>query len=428
MAAEKIIQFLWKHQLNRKKLLHCTCGLELVVLDPGEQNFHAGPDFFNARIKLGNMIWAGNIEVHQRASDWYRHSHHINPAYNNVILHVVGDYDADIYNSLGRRIHTLQPDYPEALIQRYLALKNNEDWLPCGNYLNEFPATKLKKWLDQLMIQRAQIKSQNLFKLSPDIIRNREEALYRALASGYGLSLNCLPFELLSKKIPLNKLSLFRDNLFDLEALFYGHSGLLYPAKNLGSYPSSLWDRYSELLHLVKGDPVPIHLWKFLRLRPASFPTLRISQFVNKLHLRMPLLENILSIRSLGELEQFLRVNASAYWDNHYLFGKCSPPCEKQLGQQAVHTLIINVIIPFLQALDQIEPRKSSKNTVVFLSQMKAESNRIIRNWHSQGIRAKNAGESQALLQLFNVYCKQKRCLDCQIGAGLLEASIYEKQ
>jgi hypothetical protein len=428
MASEDVIQFLWKHKLSQRKLSFCTCGLDLVVLSPGEQNFHAGPDFFNARIKLGNLIWAGNIEVHQKASDWYRHSHHIDPAYNNVILHLVVDYDADIYNSLGRRIPTLVTDYPDSLIQRYLALKNNEDWLPCGIYLSEFPAGKLKKWLSYLMKQRSQNKCQDIFKLSPSLLKNREEAFYRTLASGYGLSLNSLPFELLSKSIPLNKLSLFRDNLFDLEALFYGHSGLLYPAKDLSPYPSSLWETYKDLRHFVKGDPVPRHLWKFLRLRPASFPTLRISQFVSMLHHTVPLLENILAISSLSEMEQLFRESATAYWDTHYLFGKCSPPKKKYLGQHAVNTLIINRIIPFLQALEQIDPHRSSTNTGAFLTQMKAESNQIIRNWSSYGIRAKNAGESQALLQLFNVYCKQKRCLDCQIGSGILEASIYEKQ
>ncbi len=429
MAGEDILQFIWKHRLCLGTQARCTCGQELVVFSPGEQNFHAGPDFLCARIKLGNLIWVGNVEVHQRASDWYRHAHHINPAYNNVILHVVADFDTDIYNSLGRRIHTLAPDYPSSLIQRYHALEKNEDWLPCGSYLKDFPLPRFKKWLNHLQIRRNQQKSQEMLALPSSGIRDIEAAFYLALASGYGLTLNSLPFELLCKGIPLHRLTDLRDNLFDLEALFFGHSGLLYPAKDLGPYPLSLWERYQELKQDLPGKPVPVHLWKFLRLRPASFPTLRISQFAFVLHHRMPLLDNILSLTSLSELEQLLRAGASSYWDTHYLFGKCSPPYAKHLGQHAVSTLIINVILPFLHVLERMEPqRKSVFRAEEVLSQMKAESNRVIHNWRRYGVHAENAGESQALLQLFNVYCKQKRCLYCQIGISLMEAASYEKK
>jgi hypothetical protein len=220
-----------------------------------------------------------------------------------------------------------------------------------------------------------------------------------------------------------------RENLSDLEALFFGHSGLLYPARGLGPYPSSLWERYEELRHCLPGDPVPQHLWKFLRLRPASFPTLRISQFAFLLHQRIPLADNVLSATSLTELEQLLRAAASEYWDTHYLFGKCSPPYPKYLGQHSIATLIINVIIPFLYVLERMEPGgKYGKMAGEFFSQLKAESNKVIQNWRKYGIRAENARESQGLLQLFNVYCKQKQCLNCRIGTALLEAAIHEKK
>ena len=430
MAGEDFIQFIWKHRLYKGDPLQTTCGQELRVLHPGEQNDHSGPDFFNARIRLKHLIWAGNVEVHQRASDWYRHGHHIDPAYNNVILHVVGAHDSDIYNSLGRRIHTLVPDYPTSLVQRYKALKKNEDWLPCGSYIKDFPAPGLKQCLSRLQVQRTFQKSQRFDALYPGIRKEKkEESLYKALASGFGLPLNSLPFELLSKGIPYGEVNKFRDNLFDLEALFFGHSGLLYPARKMGSYPSSLWERYTELRDHLPGNPLPPHLWKFLRLRPASFPTLRISQFASILHQNIPLVNSIQSIVSLTELEQILRASSSTYWDTHYLFGKCSAPFPKFLGQQSVAKLIINVIIPFLNALDRIEPgRKYGPMAEEIFSQMKSESNQVIEKFREHGIHVKNARESQALLQLFNVYCKQKRCLNCQIGIGLLEAAIHEKK
>lgn len=429
MAGEDFIQFIWKHKLYKGSLLQTTCGQNLEVLHPGEQNFHAGPDFFNARIKLGPLIWAGNVEVHQRASDWYKHGHHIDPAYNNVILHVLGTDDTDINNSLGRRIPSLVPVFPDSLNQRYKSLVKNEDWLPCSSYIGLYPVHGMKLWLKHLQTQRTLQKSHRLYDPGLSIKRGREKALYLALASGFGLPLNSLPFELLSKGLPFQVLTDFRDNQRDLEALLFGHAGLLYPARARGPYPSSLWDRYTELRQYLPGDPVPHHLWKFLRLRPISFPTIRLSQFACTLHRRMPLVDSILSAESLTELEQLLRAGASEYWDTHYLFGKCSPPCPKYLGQQSVATLIINVIIPFLYALERLENDKLSGILArQFLSEMKAESNQVIHKWNKHGIRAENAVESQALLQLFNVYCKQKRCLDCQIGIALLEAAIYEKK
>lgn len=409
--------------------LRTTCGQELTVVHPGEQNFHAGPDFFNARVKLEGITWAGNVEIHQRASDWYRHGHQIDPAYNNVILHVVGVSDSDIHNSLGRRIPALVMEYPASLDQRYNSLKSPEEWLPCSSYIQKIPERRLKKYLQILQAQRMLQKSGRMPCPNPARIREKEEAFYLALATGFGLPLNSLPFELLARGIPFRKLMKHRDNLHDLEALYFGHSGLLYPGRTLGPYPASLWERYVELRQDLVGEPVPNHLWKFLRLRPASFPTLRIAQFAATLHHRITQLDELLSSGSLTELEQSLRARASEYWDTHYLFGKCSPPFPKHLGQQSVDTLIINVIIPFLIALEKVDPdQKYGAMAGEIFSQLKAESNQVILNWERYGIRAENAMESQALLQLFNVYCKQKRCLNCQIGISFLEAAIHEKK
>lgn len=430
MAGEDIIQFIWKQRLYTGAHLKTTCGVEIKVLSPGEQNIHAGPDFFNARIRLEQLTWAGNVEVHQKASDWFRHHHHKDPAYNNVILHVVGTHDTDIYNSLGRRIPALLLEYPVSLIKRYGQLKKNEDWLPCGSYIKDLPLPGIKQWLNKLQYQRTLHKCQRFRTLIQSRKWEKEEAFYLALASGFGLPLNSLPFELLCQAIPFDLIRNLRENQIDLEALFFGHSGLLYPCRNLGPYPYSLWESYTELGKHLTVNPLPLHMWKFLRLRPASFPTLRISQFAATLHRNIPLADNILSAASLSELEQLLRVAASEYWDSHYLFGKCSPPGRKYLGQLSINTLIINVIIPFLFTADRMEPGQKIYRMMAekIFSQLKAEYNQVILNWRKYGIHAANARESQALLQLFNVYCKQKRCLDCQIGIALLEAAIYEKK
>lgn len=429
MAAERFIQFIWKHRLYSGKSLRTTCGLELEVLNPGEQNDHAGPDFFNARIRLEQMVWAGNIEVHRRASDWYRHGHHLDPGYNNVILHVVGVFDTDVTNSLGRRIQTVVPDYHENLVRRYEVLKKSESWLPCSGYIDDIPQKKLNHWLTSLQAERVVQKCHRIEQILCDPARNRDEALYMALASGYGLPVNTMPFELLAKGVPFPCLIDHRDSLPDLESMLFGHSGMLFPAKELGPYPSSLWNRYTELQDSFTGKPIPRHLWRFLRLRPASFPTLRISQFASMIHNRFPLTESILGADSMTEIEQLFRSGASEYWHTHYLFGRCSQPFPKYPGEQFIATLIINVIVPFLFALDKNGKRGSADSRAYeILLQLKAESNQIIKNWGLHGIRAHNAMESQALLQLYNVYCKQKRCLDCQIGADLMKAAIHERK
>jgi hypothetical protein len=429
MATEGFIQFIWKHKLYDGKSLSTVCGEALEILNPGELNLHAGPDFFNARIRFGPLVWAGNVEIHLRASDWYRHGHHFNPAYNNVILHVVGEYDTDVTNSLGRRIHTLVPEYSENLLNRYKILKQGENWIACADYIGHLPGHRLKVWLGALHAERAAQKLLRIKQLFDDAAPNPDEVLYRALAQGYGIPLNSLPFELLAKAVPFKQLIEYRDSPEDLEAILFGHSGLLQPARRLGPYPSSLWNRYLELKEVFTEKPLPGHLWKFLRLRPPSFPTLRISQFASLIHNQFPLAHRLLETESLTEMEQLFRSGASEYWTSHYLFGKSSPPFPKFPGTQFVSALLINIINPFLFTIKTNE--KKSKEGIQageFLQQFKAESNQIIKKWDTFGIRAQNALESQALIQLYNYYCKPKRCQDCQIGADLIKAAIHEKK
>jgi len=412
MATEGFFQFIWKHKLYYGKSLYTSCGQNLEVLNPGEQNLHAGPDFFNAQIRLDQMVWAGNVEVH-----------------NNVILHVVGDYDTDVTNSLGRRIQTMVPEYPPKLKLRYQFLKNNESWLPCGDYIKSVPGWKLKGWLHSLHVARIAQKTQGMEQILRDPAKNLDESLYMALAPGYGIPVNILPFEQLVKGVPFSVLLEHRYNLLDLEAILFGHSGLLFPARLMGPYPSTLWNRYMELKASVTGKPVLRHMWRFLRLRPPSFPTLRISQLASLIHQSYPLADGILNATSINEVEQMFRTGASEYWTTHYLFGKASPPFPKYPGEQFVSTLIINVIVPFLNALDKFNGKSSAGiRAGEIMENLKAESNQILKNWGIFGIRADNARESQALLQLYHSYCKQKRCLDCQIGADIVKTAIHEKE
>jgi len=427
MAEEGLIKFIWKHRLYAGKPLFTSQGQKLEVLFPGEQNPHGGPDFLYSRIRIDDLLWAGNVEVHRIASDWYRHRHHLDPAYNNVILHVVENYDTDVTNSLGRRIPAMVAEYQAGLRKRYEILRRDESWLPCGEFMKSISKLRLKQWLHALGENRLFLKSHKLERILRDKDRDLDHALYRILAPGYGIPLNTLPFELLSNKIPPQVLIEHRDDLTDLEALLFGHSGLLSPARKLGTYPSTLWKRFTELNPALADKPVALHLWKFLRLRPPSFPTLRISQYASLLHHRYPLSDSLLEITSMGEMEQIFRVRASEYWTNHYLFGKASPPFPKYPGQQFISTLIINVIVPFLNLLHKDKGSDGAKQLAgEILRNLKAESNQIIRNWSIFGIMADNAMESQGLLQLYHYFCKRKRCLECRIGTEIVRDAIHE--
>ena len=428
MVKEEFLQFIWKHGFFLRKKMRTTCGRSLEILKPGEHNFHAGPDFFNASIRMEQLVWAGNVEIHLHASDWIKHGHHLDPAYDNVILHVVKEFDGDIWNSRGRRIHTLVMDFPKQLSTQYDTLWNDENWLPCNMYIRSVPSNRLQQWFRLLQAERLQQKTDRISSILRQQGMNREETFYRALASGYGLPINSLPFELVSSRIPLQLLLELRDSLPELEALLFGQSGFLHPGLIHGPYATKLMELYSEKVTSLPGKPVPRHLWKFLRLRPASFPTLRLSQFASLIHLHFPITGSLLSIKSINEFEQLFRVKASEYWDTHYLFGKCSPPMVKYMGHQSILTLIINVIVPFLYTLGKTEHNTGAiRLAKEILSELEAESNHIIKKWANFGVKPRNAFESQALIQLHNNYCKQKRCLDCQIGAGFIKSVIHEK-
>jgi hypothetical protein len=429
MFREELLQFAWKTRLFGPHALKTTCGKELFIISQGEQNFHAGPDFFNAKIRIGATVWAGNVEIHCRASDWEKHGHQLDPAYNNVILHVVLKNDTPVINSMGRRIHTLKLEVPSTLPSWYLSLHQDDAWLPCSPYIKRIPRVQMRHWLTQLQTERLEHKTRRITNL---LYRNRldwDASFYTVLASGFGLPINSLPFEMVVSGIPYTILIQYRGNLADLEGILFGQAGFLQPGNMNGSYVDDLYRRYKQYSRLLSGEPVDRHLWKFLRLRPASFPTLRLSQFASLVHQRFSLLETILEINSVASLKQVLRVKASEYWDTHYLFGKCSPESAKFMGHQAILTLIVNTVVPFLFTFGRRNNHPGALqlgNDI--LQEMEAESNHIIKKWAKFGINPDGAFESQALIQLHNAYCKQKRCLDCQIGAGMIKMKTDEEQ
>ncbi|MEN8201869.1 MAG: DUF2851 family protein [Bacteroidota bacterium] len=428
MHKEELLHFVWKKGLFPGKSLITTNGIELDVIHPGEENLHAGPDFFNARIRLGRLVWAGNVEIHRFASDWNKHGHQLDPAYDNVILHVIYHFDTIVRNSKGRQIPSLVVDRSDSFMERVDELRKNESWIPCSSYIHNVPARILKSWINTLSAERMALKVANVSRLLARPEYDRLQVLYLTLASGFGLPINNLPFEMLASGIPLSLLLEIRDNLNDLEAVLFGSSGLLHSVSYDEGYVHSLKHRYKHIMKEFPGKPVPEFLWKFHRIRPASFPTLRLSQFASLIHTQFPLDIDQIRTWSLSEIENKLKVNASKYWNTHYTFGRPSPFLIKKFGRQAATHLLINAFIPFLKACHEEDQKKRVFSAEHELFQnLEAESNHIVKNWIKFGLSPCSAFESQALIQLYKGYCIKRRCSECGIGRVIFGAEVHEK-
>lgn len=419
---EDFIYYLWKYKFLSNGLR--TCNDEaLQIISPGQRNSNSGPDFLNAKIKIGSTIWAGNVEVHIKSSDWFAHHHQNDEAYTNIILHVVYENDKAVYDKNGVLIPTLEikGKFRQELYERYRDFLENSYWTPCQNMFGQVSRIVIKSCLERMLVERLERKSCDIYRLLNINKNNWEETFYQVLASNFGFRLNEQPFLMLAKSLPLKILAKHKNNLLQIEALLFGQAGLLH--KDFSEqYPLFLKNEYNFLRKKYSLKPAEGHLWKFLRLRPSNFPTIRISQFAHLIYKSESLLSKILSTKQSEELFEFFLLNASTYWDEHYVFEKKSVRKKKKIGKETINLFIINSISPFLflygKHKDQEIYREKALN---LLSGIKPEKNSIIRGWIKTGFSPENALESQALLELKKNYCDYKRCLDCRIGTYLLK-------
>lgn len=421
---EEFLQFIWKYQLLNKNNLKTTDGRQVEILAPGQPNTDSGPDFFNARVKIGETIWAGNIEVHQKSSHWYLHRHETDSAYDNVILHVVEMHDkpAEIKN---HEIPVLEISYSAEILENYEQLLRSEKWVACQDQLPGHDPFLLRFWFSSLMIERLQSKTAEISAILNQNKNNWNETFYQLLARNFGMKTNAVPFELLAKSLPLQILSKHKNDLFQIEALLFGQSGLLNEALLGDEYFLKLRNEYSFLYKKYGLTAVEAHLWKFMRLRPVNFPTVRIAQLAALIHQSSALFSHVLETDDLDELRKFFEVKASAYWDNHYRFNKPSGENRpKVLGETAFDNLVINTIVPMLFVYGEQHLNQPMKDrALLFLEKLRPESNQIITKWAELGIESRSAFETQALLQLKSNYCLPKKCLNCQLGAKIITSA-----
>lgn len=424
---EAFLHYVWKYRLFDNNPMKTKDGTSVKVIDPGQPNYDAGPDFFNARIQLNDTLWAGNVEIHIHSSDWFKHQHHKNKAYDNVILQVVLVDDGETRRTNGQKIPTAEITFKRQIFQNYQNLLDSERWIPCEEYLNLADPFNKLLWLEKLTIERLESRYKEIEHLLELDNNHWEKAFYQKLARNFGFKTNGDPFERLAKSVSLEYVYKCRDNLLQLEALLFGQAGFLDQPLSQDPYFLKLAKEYSYLRQRFKLNPMELHLWKFSKLRPINFPTLRIAQFAKLMHLSTGLFSKILGISSLREIMELFDIELTGYWRKHYTFQKQSPGKPKRIGKQAVYSIIINTLVPFLFIYGDRKNKPLQKEKALrFLEEIPAENNRITRKWKELGMIPENAFQSQALIHLKNTYCNQKKCLDCTIGNKIINHRANE--
>lgn len=418
---EEFLYYLWTYQLITSDL-KTTANQKIRVISPGSQNTDSGPDFFNAMIEIGDTKWAGNVEIHVLSSDWYKHNHENNPSYDNIILHVVLTDDKPVHRMNKELIPTLElrNRFSMSILENYTGFLNSRNNIPCSNLIHNIKHFDSLSWFDALMAERLEKKSLEILDVLKLTKNNFLQVFYQRLARSFGYTANADAMELLASITPISLISKHNDSIVQIESLLFGQSGLL-TNKLKDSYPRKLLKEYKYLKNKYNLYSMDNTNWKFMRMRPVSFPTIRISQFANIIYNSSGILNIILETDKLADIISLLSTSASPYWKDHYRFDKITPGKSKKLGLSSINIILINTIIPIMFVYGKVKNNTSLHDrALTWLSQIKPESNKITREFSSMGLKAENAMQSQAMIQLKNDYCSKKRCLGCRFGHILL--------
>ena len=404
-----------------------TDGRRVEVIDPGLYNRrHQGPDFFNAKVRIGDTLWVGNIELHLRASDWYQHHHDRDAAYDNVVLHVVGEADADVMNSRGEYLPQLVLPVPETVRSHYEELLRTDHYPPCYQIIPSLSRLMTHSWMAALQTERLEQKTQAIVQRVERCNGSWEDAYFMTLARSYGFGVNTEAFEQWAAQVPLQAVGKHRDDLFQIEAIFMGQAGLLQSesvperyreAAMREGYYARLFNEYQYLAHKFSLKPMDFSVWRFLRMRPQNFPYIRLSQLAQFYYDHKGGLSELLECETVAQVRELLQTHVTPYWETHYMFGSESARNAKHLSESSTTLLLINAVVPMLFAVGRHRQKEELCDRAFdFLEQLKAEKNHIVTMWKECGLEATTAGDSQALIQLKNEYCDKKDCLRCRFG------------
>jgi hypothetical protein len=415
---ERLLQFIWQFQYFNKSELITSEGEPLQIIFPGQYNTNQGPDFSEAKIKIGGTTWAGNIELHLKTSDWNKHNHHRDDNYNNVILHVVWENDIVQTNSVP--VFELKERVSKILLQRYESLMNAAGFIACENSIHVVRDITWESWKERLMAERLIRKAKAAENYLQQSGYHWEETFWWLLARNFGMKVNADIFEEIARSIPLNILRKHKNQIHQLESLLLGQSNLL-KRKFEDEYPKMLQKEYEFYKRKYELRPVAGNLF-FLRMRPGNFPTIRLAQLAMLVHESAHLFSKLKEAGSVNEIKKWFDVTANDYWHYHYSVDETSSFKKKKLGAAMIDNIIINTIAPLLFAYGSYHNEEKYKQKALqWLEETLPESNSITKRFQELKIENKTAFDSQALIELKNEYCNKKRCLECSIGNAILK-------
>ncbi|WP_064197827.1 MULTISPECIES: DUF2851 family protein [Emticicia] len=420
---EAFLHYLWQFQQFDKSNLQTISGEKISVLKTGILNTNAGPDFTNARLQINEIEWVGNVEIHIKSSDWQLHKHQNNEAYNNVILHVVWENDQAITRQDGSLIPTLELKTITdiQIFNKYQHLVDNQAVIPCKEQFLKVSDLSKFAILDKVLAKRLQQKAQIVEQLFEQNNGDWEETAYQLLARNFGFKLNSETFLRLAQNLPLKVLQKHRDNITQIEAMLFGQAGLIDKCDEYSEKLSQEYDFFAAKFSL-KTNQLSRHEWKFLRTRPANFPTIRIAQLAKLITQQQSFFSLFTQTNSIEDLRNALKIEQSIYWQEHYNFGKVVSKKLVGLGKDSINNILINTVIPLLACYsEKIDNQELMARCVSFLEALPAEENHITEMWEGLGMKIKTAFDSQASIELYNNFCTQKCCLQCNVGIEILK-------
>ena len=428
---ERLLHYTWQNRLFPAIGLKTTDGEPLEILAPGVHNNDAGPDFIAGVVKIGGVQFAGNIEIHTRSSDWYRHRHDSDAAYSNVVLHVVSEADVEVRDCKGRKLPQFVMKVPRYVEDNYANLLGEEKYPPCWRHVPYIEPVKVENWLATLHALRLESKVQRIYDSLQRCSHDWERVCFITVARNFGFGINGEAFEEWAYNVPLGAAAKHRDNIFQIEALFLGQAGLLQPDTVPAKYRAQaeaegyfgrLAREYAFLAHKFTLTPMPVERWKLLRTRPQNFPHIRLAQLA-ALYVQGAI--SLASLTAPGELREVrtrLRAGADGYWRSHYLFGCESPERAKVPGMGSLNLLVLNSVIPLLFAYGRYRAEKElEERSLRLFASLPPENNCITRLWGELGVTARSAADSQALIHLKKNYCDRRDCLRCRFGYEYLK-------
>ena len=424
---ERLLHYVWKYKLYTATPLITTEGRPVQVIDPGMQNTDAGPDFFNAKIKIDGTLWVGSVEIHDKSSDWLLHHHDTDKAYDCVILHIIGFNDFQPVRTNGNPIPQMLLTVPENILRSIDWLRYREAALPCLDHITGIAPLHIACWMEALLSERLERKTHDIFLLLDAYQTDWNEVFYITLTRNFGFGVNNDAFERLAKSLPLRCIQKQRNSHSQIEAMLFGQAGML-EEENDDHYYRLLQREYDFLRHKFGLSPMEDFVFKNLRTRPVNFPYLKVAQLAALWVRYDTLFSAILEARSTGEIKKYFRIPPSGYWETHYHFRYASPRKEKTIGENALNILLINTVVPMLFAygLHNKRPEYCERATRL-LESIPPEKNTIVTTFYNAGITVRHAGDSQALIQLKREYCEKKKCLYCRIGFRMLKTTIGQK-